>query len=131
MTNTRVHGSHLQDSVTKKISNGRDHKIWDCESPLYDSYELVTFAHIIERKLMPLIWDECGDLSPRSGLSLRALMDKEKDDYPSGSKTMRSIQRRKYWWNRNKNVEKKVEIKKKKMFDCIFVWNSLYNSLIV
>ncbi|KAG2725476.1 hypothetical protein I3760_01G068300 [Carya illinoinensis] len=28
--------------------------IWDCGSPLYDSYELVSLAHIIERHLMKL-----------------------------------------------------------------------------
>ncbi|KAL2547633.1 uncharacterized protein Fot_09163 [Forsythia ovata] len=28
--------------------------IWDCGSPLYDSYELVSFAHFIERHTMVL-----------------------------------------------------------------------------
>ncbi|PQQ06195.1 uncharacterized protein Pyn_02884 [Prunus yedoensis var. nudiflora] len=28
--------------------------IWDCGSPLYDSYELVTVSHLIERHLMAL-----------------------------------------------------------------------------
>ncbi|XVF33199.1 hypothetical protein REPUB_Repub17cG0148000 [Reevesia pubescens] len=28
--------------------------IWDCGSPLYDSYELVSLSHIIERHLMKL-----------------------------------------------------------------------------
>ncbi|KAL8499731.1 hypothetical protein ACS0TY_019628 [Phlomoides rotata] len=29
-------------------------KIWDCGSPLYDSYELVSWSHLIERNLMVL-----------------------------------------------------------------------------
>ncbi|ONI23364.1 hypothetical protein PRUPE_2G184300 [Prunus persica] len=28
--------------------------VWDCGSPLYDSYELVTVSHLIERHLMAL-----------------------------------------------------------------------------
>lgn len=28
--------------------------IWDCGSPLYDSYELVSFSHVIDRHLMAL-----------------------------------------------------------------------------
>ncbi|KAF5464439.1 hypothetical protein F2P56_014514 [Juglans regia] len=28
--------------------------IWDCGSPLYDSYELVSLSHVIERHLMKL-----------------------------------------------------------------------------
>lgn len=28
--------------------------IWDCGSPLYDSYELVSLSHLIERHLMTL-----------------------------------------------------------------------------
>ncbi|EOX95768.1 hypothetical protein QQP08_001460 [Theobroma cacao] len=28
--------------------------VWDCGSPLYDSYELVTLSHLIERNLMKL-----------------------------------------------------------------------------
>lgn len=29
-------------------------KIWDCGSPLYDSYELVALSHLIDRHLMAL-----------------------------------------------------------------------------
>lgn len=32
----------------------RDLAIWDCGSPLYDSYELVSLTHIIDRHLMSL-----------------------------------------------------------------------------
>lgn len=28
-------------------------KVWDCGSPLYDAYELVWLANIIERNMMP------------------------------------------------------------------------------
>ncbi|KAL5816734.1 hypothetical protein ACOSQ3_025112 [Xanthoceras sorbifolium] len=28
--------------------------IWDCGSPLYDSYEIASFGHLIERKMMAL-----------------------------------------------------------------------------
>jgi len=70
MPNTRLCGS----SSEEKISDGRDPKIWDCDSTLYDSYELVSFVHIIERKLMPF-----SPLARQPGLTLRALMDKDSD----------------------------------------------------
>ncbi|CAL9237153.1 unnamed protein product [Arabidopsis halleri] len=125
MTNTRNTGG---SSSQEKISDGRDPKIWDCGSTLYDSYELVSFVHIIERKLMPF-----SPLSRKSGLSLRAVMDKDNDDCSSAS-TKRGpcscSHRRKYWWNRKKNDEMKERInKKKKMFDCSFWWNSCYKNL--
>ncbi|KAJ0590360.1 hypothetical protein HanRHA438_Chr04g0192321 [Helianthus annuus] len=31
---------------------GLDVKIWDCGSPLYDSYELVSIANVLDRHLM-------------------------------------------------------------------------------
>ncbi|KAF7826152.1 uncharacterized protein G2W53_017316 [Senna tora] len=34
--------------------------IWDCGSPLYDSYELVSFTHLIERHMMALPYSLCG-----------------------------------------------------------------------
>ncbi|ESQ39278.1 hypothetical protein EUTSA_v10001747mg [Eutrema salsugineum] len=128
MTNARLPVScNSQVTVTEKISGGRDHKIWDCESPLYDSYELVSFAHIIERKLLPF-----PPLTRPSGMSLRALMDKDKDDYSSASKTTTcSIHRRKYWWNRKKNEKIKETFKKKKLSDCILWWDSYYKKLFV
>ncbi|XVF80201.1 hypothetical protein PTKIN_Ptkin15bG0051900 [Pterospermum kingtungense] len=42
-------------SETKEKNNGDDaaaFAIWDCGSPLYDSYELVSLSHLIERHLM-------------------------------------------------------------------------------
>ena len=32
--------------------------IWDCGSPLYDSYELVTLSHMIERHMV--VWPHLG-----------------------------------------------------------------------
>ncbi|KAF2566651.1 hypothetical protein F2Q68_00023719 [Brassica cretica] len=52
MSNTQLHGRSYNSRNTV-LTDGRAHKIWDCESPLYDSYELASFAHIIERKLLP------------------------------------------------------------------------------
>lgn len=119
MTNTRLSASNSQE----KISDGRDHYIWDCESLLYDSYELVSFVHVIERKLMPF-----SPLARQSsGLTLRALMDKDNDDCSSASTTrVRYIHRR----NRKKNDKMKERIKKMKMFiDCSFWWNSCCKNL--
>ena len=32
----------------------KDDRVWDCGSPLYDAYELVSIANIIERHMMLL-----------------------------------------------------------------------------
>lgn len=42
-------------------------KVWDCGSPLYDSYELASLSHVIDRHMMIL-----PSLSPMSGSSRRA-----------------------------------------------------------
>jgi hypothetical protein len=47
----------MSSSIGSKDSlEGKDTRaifpIWDCGSPLYDSCELVTFSHIIERHMM-------------------------------------------------------------------------------
>lgn len=33
--------------------------IWDCGSPLYDSYELASFGHVLERHTMALPYPDC------------------------------------------------------------------------
>ncbi|KAF3549175.1 uncharacterized protein LOC111203623 [Brassica napus] len=132
MANARLHGNYnSQDTVFQEtISDGCDHRVWDCESPLYDSYELVSFAHIIERKLLPF-----SPLTRPSSVSLRALMDKDKDDYSSVSETTtRCVQRRKKRWNRTKkNDETKEDIKKKKrkISSCILWCKSSYKNLFL
>ncbi|KAK4379200.1 hypothetical protein RND71_001062 [Anisodus tanguticus] len=43
-------------STVEEFNEGKEKeetmKIWDCRSPLYDSYELVAISHLIERKFM-------------------------------------------------------------------------------
>uniref|UniRef100_A0A7C8YNH5 Uncharacterized protein n=1 Tax=Opuntia streptacantha TaxID=393608 RepID=A0A7C8YNH5_OPUST len=39
-----------EERESEKVMN----KVWDCGSPLYDSYELATLTHLIERHLMAL-----------------------------------------------------------------------------
>ncbi|CAN6979236.1 unnamed protein product [Brassica oleracea var. botrytis] len=122
MANARLDGNYnSQDTVLQEtISDGCDHRVWDCESPLYDSYELVSFAHIIERKLLPF-----SPLTRPSSVSLRALMDK--DDKTTTS----CVQRKKKRWNRKKNDETKEDIKKKKrkMYSCSLWCKSSYKNL--
>ncbi|KAK8639672.1 hypothetical protein V6N13_138044 [Hibiscus sabdariffa] len=48
----------MERSSETKEKNGEEEEakfaIWDCGSPLYDSYELVSLSHLIERHLMKL-----------------------------------------------------------------------------
>ncbi|KAE9595779.1 hypothetical protein Lal_00030642 [Lupinus albus] len=47
---------------SKDFEYERDHvgafSIWDCGSPLYDSYELVSLSHMVERHMM--VWPYLG-----------------------------------------------------------------------
>ncbi|KAG5593326.1 hypothetical protein H5410_043840 [Solanum commersonii] len=47
-----------------KASSSTSSIIWDCGSPLYDSYELVSLVHLIERNTMFLPVTEAGYSSP-------------------------------------------------------------------
>ncbi|KAI3974888.1 hypothetical protein MKX01_004999 [Papaver californicum] len=38
----------------KRNDHEEEFQVWDCGSPLYDSYELVSLTHVIERNLMLL-----------------------------------------------------------------------------
>ncbi|KAF8113783.1 hypothetical protein N665_0045s0027 [Sinapis alba] len=106
MANARLHGSYnSQETVLpEKMNDDCDHRVWDCGSPLYDSYELVSFAHIIERRLLPF-----SPLTRPSSLSLRALMDKDKDDYSYVSKTTTSCIQR----GENGEVERRMTKRRK------------------
>lgn len=48
----------IQDSIyQEELREGdrkRDVAIWDCGSPLYDSFELASLSHMLERHLMAL-----------------------------------------------------------------------------
>ncbi|CAI9781523.1 unnamed protein product [Fraxinus pennsylvanica] len=44
----------------KGIEEPEESKIWDCGSPCYDSYELVSMSHLIERHFMILPYDLRG-----------------------------------------------------------------------
>lgn len=47
MSKNKVHSSHDSNEIVES-----DMKIWDCGSPLYDSYELASVSQLIERHLM-------------------------------------------------------------------------------
>ncbi|KAK4593874.1 hypothetical protein RGQ29_017810 [Quercus rubra] len=44
----------MQQSLKGKEDEEEEKEIWDCGSPLYDSYELASLSHIIDRHLMAL-----------------------------------------------------------------------------
>nr|XP_004494971.1 uncharacterized protein LOC101510241 [Cicer arietinum] len=50
----------------KEVGSGKEegigHPIWDCGSLLYDSHELVSIVHAIERHMM--LWPNHGDSKP-------------------------------------------------------------------
>ncbi|KAK4415864.1 hypothetical protein Salat_2693800 [Sesamum alatum] len=52
----RIQESHDR----KEVADGEALKIWDCGSPLYDSYELVAVSNVIERHLMELPYLNAG-----------------------------------------------------------------------
>lgn len=43
---------NIQTYEKEKKKKMRELSVWDCGSPLYDSYELASLAHLIDRNLM-------------------------------------------------------------------------------
>lgn len=43
---------HEEKKAEEQHQEGLDSKIWDCGSPLYDSYELVSISNVLDKHLM-------------------------------------------------------------------------------
>ncbi|KAL4599030.1 hypothetical protein ACB092_11G097200 [Castanea dentata] len=57
----------MQQSLKGKEDEEEEEKeIWDCGSPLYDSYELASLSHIIDRHLMAFPYLGLGGCGSRS-----------------------------------------------------------------
>uniref|UniRef100_M1AWS0 Uncharacterized protein n=1 Tax=Solanum tuberosum TaxID=4113 RepID=M1AWS0_SOLTU len=82
---------------TDKASSSTSSIIWDCGSPLYDSYELVSLVHLIERNTMILPVTEAGYSSPEPEIDLvkmrRWYSSKEREKINSDGKKVRKLKR--------------------------------------
>ncbi|KAL1211168.1 hypothetical protein V5N11_022765 [Cardamine amara subsp. amara] len=103
-----------------------DHILWDCGSPLYDSYELVSLTHIIERHFMSLpslagagklyCSRTPSDLGEKANRAASTVVDLCCSSDSKTGKLLCGVFRIK-WWKREKNAEVVVDgYKKKKMF---------------
>ncbi|ESQ43913.1 hypothetical protein EUTSA_v10006386mg [Eutrema salsugineum] len=102
--------------------------LWDCGSPLYDSYELVSLTHIIERHFMSLpslpgAAKVCcsrtpSDLGANENRVASTVVDLCCSSDSMAGKLFCGVFRTK-WWKRKKNTDRVIdgyEKKKKKMF---------------
>ncbi|EOA26166.1 hypothetical protein CARUB_v10019604mg [Capsella rubella] len=111
------------------VAEDDDRILWDCGSPLYDSYELVSLTHIIERHFMSLpslagtgkmyCSRTPSDLGEKSNRTASAVVDLCCSSDSTARKLMWGVFRTK-WWKRAKNAEEVVDDynkkKKKRMF---------------
>ncbi|EEF28473.1 conserved hypothetical protein [Ricinus communis] len=118
----------LEESQENEDNNDdKDLAVWDLGSPLYDSYEVVSLSHLIERHLMTLPSLGSRKLSkkifppPFSDNVVPATLpasSAEKDtlDRPSLAKTLREFIRVKLWRKRKNGVgDTKDDEKSKKL----------------
>lgn len=115
---------------TKNMVVDDDRILWDCGSPLYDSYELVSLTHIIERHFMSLPSlagagkvccsrspSDLGEIANRAASTVVDLCCSS--DSTTGKLLCGAFGTK--WWKRKKNtVDSYKHKKKKKMFCRIF-----------
>ncbi|KAF8108511.1 hypothetical protein N665_0108s0047 [Sinapis alba] len=107
--------------------NNNDRILWDCGSPLYDSYELVSLTHIIERHFMYLpslsgTRKVCSsrtpsDLTDKANRAASTVVDLCCSSDSTTRKLLGGVFGIK-WWKSKKNMEEeyKKEKKTKKVF---------------
>lgn len=124
---------NTKEIKTKIMVDDHDDRIlWDCGSPLYDSYELVSLTHIIERHFMslPSLSGAGGkmyysktpsDLGAKANLAASTVVDLCCSSESTTGKLLCGVFGKK-WWERKKYVdvvEEDYNYKKKKMFSRI------------
>ena len=78
----------MQQSLKGKEDEEEEKEIWDCGSPLYDSYELASLSHIIDRHLMALPHLGLGGCGLRSNnvvVMVSESINREKNNSSTGS----------------------------------------------
>ncbi|XP_010413371.1 PREDICTED: uncharacterized protein LOC104699726 [Camelina sativa] len=117
---------HTTTEKTKNIMVVEDDRIlWDCGSPLYDSYELVSLTHIIERHFMSLpsltgtgkmfcSSRTPSDLGEKSNRAASTVVDLCCSSDSTASKLLWGVFQTKWWKKRSKNAEAVVDNFKKK-----------------
>ncbi|KAG7629331.1 hypothetical protein AtNW77_Chr3g0218521 [Arabidopsis thaliana] len=113
---------------TKNMVDDDDRILWDCGSPLYDSYELVSLTHIIERHFMSLpslagAGKVCcsrtpSDLEEKANRGANTVVDLCCSSDSTTGKLLCGAFGTK-WWKRKQNTEAVVDNynnKKKNMF---------------
>lgn len=79
-----------EEKERRKEEEGAETSIWDCGSPLYDSFEVASLMHELDRKLMllPFSWGS-------GKLTARATLDKQNDEQRMKMKIMKKKKTRK------------------------------------
>ncbi|CAA7062508.1 unnamed protein product [Microthlaspi erraticum] len=118
------------------VDDQNDNRIlWDCGSPLYDSYELVSLTHIIERHFMSLPYLSSAeklscsrtpsDLGAKANRAASIVVDVCCSSDSKAGKLLCGVFRTKRWTrkkNANLVVNDYVKKKKKKLFCTILSW---------
>lgn len=119
-----------------------DRVLWDCGSPLYDSYELVSLTHVIERHFMSLpSFAGAGkvycsrtpsDLGAKANHAASTVVDLCCSADSTAGKFLCGVFRKR-WWKRKENTDLAVveNNNKKKLFCRIFCGMSISTTRLV
>ncbi|KAL3517263.1 hypothetical protein ACH5RR_024165 [Cinchona calisaya] len=96
-------------------------RIWDCGSPLYDSYELVSLSHLIDRHIM-ILPSLSGSRQERMISSRFSHAPADHEEAPASKKARGSSVLVTFWWKimekkalKRRNCGEREEHKPKKM----------------
>lgn len=86
--------------MNEKLNEAKDNdvSIWDCGSPLYDSFELASFCHQLDRHLM---------LLPFSKGSRRLTFRNSNEPDEFNDKTRMTVDSSRRWRAKEEEIEKK------------------------
>ncbi|CAA7023088.1 unnamed protein product [Microthlaspi erraticum] len=118
------------------VDDHNDRVLWDCGSPLYDSYELVSLTHTIERHFMSLpslagagkVYSSRtpSDLGAKANRAAITVVDLCCPADSTAGKVLCGVFRKR-WWKRKKNADLAVaeNNNKKTLFCRIFCGMSI------
>ncbi|KAK8921807.1 hypothetical protein KSP39_PZI019924 [Platanthera zijinensis] len=70
---SKEEGEETEEAEKNRDGESRPFPVWDCGSPLYDSFELASLCHVLDRHIMklpylPSLKSSAGRLEPGGGM---------------------------------------------------------------
>ncbi|XP_039172076.1 uncharacterized protein LOC120294969 [Eucalyptus grandis] len=112
-----------------EAEDGEALKVWDCGSPLYDAFELVSLSHVIERHLMAFPCDR-KSRSQNNRAHVTSASCIEDANKACKVPSWREILRKRMWKRfrmsrRGKEDQKKLKVGPDRGFSCKIMWTKI------